>query len=260
VSRPSAGSVFTSTAAGAIEWGALPYARGVIDNQFRYYVRSNGGVSYRAEETPLSARMLTLLAQYYSTTQDHALLLTHFDKAKALGEWLVNRQKISLAYPADDPRHGIPAGNDEGDTYIGTMYANSEEWLHYYASAAECHRAFMEMGEVWTESEHDASANSGPLHMLDRAAQVARVRLTDGGQLARSSSARMSPHTEKRCSPSRPHSKEICKLHSTERRRQQATRMHLVVCRPRRICARSSIQTRRPSSAIRVAPSGRMPR
>lgn len=46
-------------------------------------------------------------------TGDGALLLTHFPKAKALGEWLLNRHQLSLAYPLDDPRHGIPAGNDE---------------------------------------------------------------------------------------------------------------------------------------------------
>ena len=56
-----------STAAAAIEVGALPYARGVLDNWLRYYVRSNGGISYRAEETPLSARMLTLFVSYVRT-------------------------------------------------------------------------------------------------------------------------------------------------------------------------------------------------
>ena len=34
---------FTSTAAAAIEVGALPYAKGVIDNWLKYYVQPNGG-------------------------------------------------------------------------------------------------------------------------------------------------------------------------------------------------------------------------
>ena len=38
---------FTATATAAVEWGALPYARGVIDNWLRYYVRDNGMVNAR---------------------------------------------------------------------------------------------------------------------------------------------------------------------------------------------------------------------
>ena len=40
---------FTSTATAALEWGAFPYARGVIDNWLRYYTRDNGMITYRAE-------------------------------------------------------------------------------------------------------------------------------------------------------------------------------------------------------------------
>jgi hypothetical protein len=36
--------VFTSTATAALEMGAMLYAKGVIDNQFSYYVRENGVV------------------------------------------------------------------------------------------------------------------------------------------------------------------------------------------------------------------------
>ena len=56
---------FTATATAALEMGAMAYARGVIDNWLRYYVRDNGMVSYRAEELPQSGRMLTTLALYY---------------------------------------------------------------------------------------------------------------------------------------------------------------------------------------------------
>lgn len=76
-------------------------------------------------------------AQYTSTTGDTALLIQHFEKAKALAEWLLNRHALSLVHPEDDPRHGIPAGNDEGDTYIGTMYDDGSGWLHYYASGVQ---------------------------------------------------------------------------------------------------------------------------
>ena len=39
---------FTATAMGALEMGAFPYAKGVIDNHLKYYVRSNGMTTYEA--------------------------------------------------------------------------------------------------------------------------------------------------------------------------------------------------------------------
>ena len=57
---------FTATAMGALEVGALPYAAGLINTQFRHYVRTDGMVNYRAEELAQQARMLTILALYYS--------------------------------------------------------------------------------------------------------------------------------------------------------------------------------------------------
>ena len=36
--------VFTATATAALEWGAMPYAKGIIDNQFKHYVRESGMV------------------------------------------------------------------------------------------------------------------------------------------------------------------------------------------------------------------------
>ena len=65
--------VFTSTATAALEWGSVPYARGVIDNWFRYYVRDNGMVTYRTEELAQSGRMLTILALYSHLPQPATL-------------------------------------------------------------------------------------------------------------------------------------------------------------------------------------------
>ena len=80
---------FTATATAAIEWGAIPYAKGVIDNWLRYYVRDNGMVTYRAEELAQSGRMLTIFAMYVRTTGDSAFLLGHFDRVRALARWLL---------------------------------------------------------------------------------------------------------------------------------------------------------------------------
>ena len=42
--------VFTSTATAALEFGAMVYARGVVDYQFKHYVRADGMIWFRAEE------------------------------------------------------------------------------------------------------------------------------------------------------------------------------------------------------------------
>ena len=47
----------------------MRYARGLIDHQFREYVREDGMIVYRGEELAQSARMLTILALYYRTPQ-----------------------------------------------------------------------------------------------------------------------------------------------------------------------------------------------
>ena len=154
--------VFTSTATMALEWGALPFAKGVIDNQWNFYVRHDGLINYRAIEVPTVARFLTLLALYHSYSGDDALLLSHFAKAKALAGWLSHRRKLALAYDTSDPRYGIPFGNDEADSYSHTGgfsghtspggkigWLGLDARLHYLSSAAEAYRAFVEMGAVW---------------------------------------------------------------------------------------------------------------
>ena len=41
---------FTASATAALEIGAFPYAKGVIDNWLSFYMRDNGMTTYRAEE------------------------------------------------------------------------------------------------------------------------------------------------------------------------------------------------------------------
>jgi hypothetical protein len=88
-------SVFTATATAALEYGAMVYAKGVIDNQFKYYVRDDGMVWYRATELPATARMLTILALYHSySNSDDAFLLQHFSKAQSLARLLVSGLQV----------------------------------------------------------------------------------------------------------------------------------------------------------------------
>lgn len=88
--------VFTSTATAALEWGAIPYAKGVIDNWLQYYIRDSGMVTYRAEELAQSGRMLTIFALYVSYTGDTDLMIEHFSRARALAQWLLYRFEQSV--------------------------------------------------------------------------------------------------------------------------------------------------------------------
>ena len=136
----------------ALEIGAMPYSRGLLNNQFNNYVRDDGLINYRAEEVAQSGRMLTILATFYSYSDDKAdaaaFLLTHYPRAKAMADWLIARRASSLEYGTDDPRYGIPPGLDEGDNYK-TQILHATPAIHFYSAAAEAYRAFGELGEVW---------------------------------------------------------------------------------------------------------------
>ena len=141
---------FTATATGAVEWGSLPYARGVIDNWLRFYVRDNGMVTYRAEELAQSGRMLTIFALYVDVSGDEALMLQHFGKARALARWLLYRYELSLQWPDGDPRRGIVAGGDEGDGFVAFYESYGDMTLeHKYSCASNTYRGFVDIGELW---------------------------------------------------------------------------------------------------------------
>jgi hypothetical protein len=145
---------FTSTAMAALEWGAFPYAAGVIDNWLTYYVRDNGMITYRAEELAQSGRMLTIFALYVSYTGDEALMVKHFAKIRAVGKWLIYRLSLSKETFPDpsDPRHGIIAGQDEGDTFRFFLETHGSQHLaHYYSNQGNVYRGFLEAGQMWKE-------------------------------------------------------------------------------------------------------------
>jgi hypothetical protein len=151
----------------------------VIDNWLRFYIQPNGGPTYRGEETAVQSRMLTLFALYVSYSgsvetserkQAETFLLSHFTKAKALGDWLMFRYNKSLAVSPSHPSYGIPAGDDEADCYIFHMYSNAsaESLSHFYSSAAEMYRGFTEIGTIWesigkTAARPDVAAHGAQL-------------------------------------------------------------------------------------------------
>ena len=97
-------------------------------------------VTYRAEELAQSGRMLTIFALYVSTTGDTSLMLRHFGKARAHAQWLLYRFRNALAdYPDPaDPRHGIIAGGDEGDTFVGFYETYGKTPLGHKCGSHQC--------------------------------------------------------------------------------------------------------------------------
>ena len=147
---------FIATATAALEWGALPFARGVIANHFSYYVRDDGMAFHHTQALPASARMLTVLAlhAHYGADEDGgAFTLQFFPKAKAVAQALIARRNASLrAYPSNDPRHGIPMGLVDAvhpDVSLSDLMLQQAAPQHWYATAAEMCRAFAEIGRVW---------------------------------------------------------------------------------------------------------------
>ena len=161
---------FTTTAQAALEVGAMEWARGLIDNEFTHYIMADGMVRYRGEELPQSARMLTILALYSSYSGDTAFMLGHFQKAKAVADFLAMRRSLTLGYPVDDPRYGLLPGDDEADNY-NRLYFHQDTSLHFYSSIAEFYRACVEMGSAWqaigiAENRADVAAHGSELLTL----------------------------------------------------------------------------------------------
>ncbi len=86
--------VFTANAMAALEFGALPYAQGLIENEYSNYIRYDGLINYRAEEVSQQARMLTILALYY--TYRWVWLYVH-QIVRKVGIWSYTMESQSMA-------------------------------------------------------------------------------------------------------------------------------------------------------------------
>jgi len=195
---------FTASATGALEMGAFPYARGVIDNWLRYYVRANGMTTYRAEELAQSGRMLSIFALYVSMTGDSALLLAHYDKARVLAQWLLYRYEASLKWPEGDPRRGIVEGGDEGDGFPAYYETYGETTLqHMYSCSANVYRGFADIGAMWTALGKQAGRDDVVAHGQELLAVV--PAMLDAIRTSLNATIKPSPGANKRgavCVPS----------------------------------------------------------
>ena len=99
--------------------------------------------------------------QYYFFTDDSELLLRHRAKILGLAATLRTLRSRALRLPKDDATYGMPRGNDEADTYIGTIvcgttYGNRTEAEHckteqpYISISSEMVRGFRELGAAFT--------------------------------------------------------------------------------------------------------------
>ena len=70
---------------------------------------------------------------------DDATLLKYFAKAKALADWLKARRETSLRdFTKDDPRYGLIAGLDEGDSFVHVYFHQGPyQTQHWYSHIAE---------------------------------------------------------------------------------------------------------------------------
>eukprot|EP00755_Sulcionema_specki_P031015 Sspe_Gene.95724::Locus_68023_Transcript_1_1_Confidence_1.000_Length_2639::g.95724::m.95724 len=143
--------IFTASMTAALEWGAFPYAAGVLDNYLRYYVRSNGRIHYRGLEMAQVGRILTVTAMYYRYTNDPRPLVTHFPKLEGLYLLLkARREQARARYVASDPRYGMPVGNDEADLFTNTVSGMKTE-LPFYSIATEMWRGVRDLGGVFVD-------------------------------------------------------------------------------------------------------------
>ena len=94
-------------------------------------------------------RLLVLTAEYYFYTGDATLILRHQKKLSGIAENLCSRRQMALEqFPVGDPRHGMPAGDDEADTFIFAILLDAKTELPFISIAAEMWRGFRDLGSA----------------------------------------------------------------------------------------------------------------
>lgn len=181
--------ICTSSLATALEWGLFEYAENVLENYLEYFVRSRGRVLYRGLEMSQLGRLLVLTADYYFYTGDEALILRHQDKLRGIADHLHHRRQIALAqFPdANDPRHGMPTGNDEADLFINSILLDAKTELAFISIAAEMWRGFRDLGDaigsiVAAHSNTTTSSSSASVHSAAHSAAPVPAELAQLGQ------------------------------------------------------------------------------
>jgi hypothetical protein len=189
--------ILTASLSGALELGAHEYARGVLENYLRYYLKQRGTIAYRGLEMAESGRMLTLFAQYWRFTGDSQTLLRYFGKIQGIVALLSGRRQQALdSHPAGSPLRGMPIGHDEADLFVTwaaeNPTGNHSTELPFFSIGSEFWRGLIDLGAAWTEigaltknqtvlAAGDAMTAAAPPLLLDlQAAMVATHKQSNG--------------------------------------------------------------------------------
>lgn len=148
-----------SGATAALAWGFLGTARGILSSYWRYMVRDDGGIKYRGAMLPGYGRMLTVLAQYITTTDDDSMLSTGSEEGQdishhvdAVVRMIEKRIVRAQQLPSGHIAHGLPLGCDEADSCeeYGT-FIGSDGDLPYFSAAMEVWRGLRDLGRVYRQ-------------------------------------------------------------------------------------------------------------
>lgn len=133
-----------------LEWGLFDKARGYLDYYLTHFLRPNGTIAYRGPEIGQYARMLTVLAQYYSYTGDDQHLLKHDHKIKAIVDMLMMRRERAKKHSRHDPAYGMIAGRHEADISFETpSLATLNYEQPYFSNSTEAWRGLRDLGRAW---------------------------------------------------------------------------------------------------------------
>ncbi|MBA7645661.1 hypothetical protein ES703_53419 [subsurface metagenome] len=138
---------YNSSVSVMLEWGFLDTARRYIDNYLSYLTKDDGSIMFRGFEIAQGGRHLTMLAQYYNYTKDHALLLKHYKRIRTIIDNLLSLREEAKKLPKDDPAYGIIVGCSEIDNLL--LSDPTPTLLPYFSSNVEVLRGFHDLGEVW---------------------------------------------------------------------------------------------------------------
>ena len=141
--------IFTSALYTNLEWGRFEMAGQVLDNYYSDFVDAKGMINMRGPETAQFGLTLSLIARYFSYTQDKALMQKHRAKFEATAAILTQLHDESLRLEKDDVGYGLIHGWSESDSCLALKPMTW--WLPYFANSAFAARGLKDIARVWKE-------------------------------------------------------------------------------------------------------------
>jgi hypothetical protein len=152
--------IFTMSFYANMECGRLDQARDVFDNYFSDFTDDKGLINMRGPETAQFGLTLSLIARYFSYTQDRALLTKHRAKIEATATLLAELHDEALKLPSTDPGFGLIHGWCESDACLAAD--PPIWWKPYFANSAFTVRGWRDIAATWRKLRFpDAEAFAG---------------------------------------------------------------------------------------------------